>query len=157
MQAGLIHTPGTLRQLEPCNTTFVENHARKKAAQFLRGSVLSGVHTKGRRSLTACPQYAAVTRPLNTLPEKLWPCQTLDAMSFRKRRNASLVPFAGLGTRQVSSDQVQYACPSCCEASSSDLDQFKPTAGHHGHVWSYDHGCYPQSHLLCLGSSVCCK
>ena len=156
-QAQFKHTPGTLRPLGPCNTTSLQTQAHRKVAQFFRGFVVSGAHAEGRRSLPACPQYAAVARPLNIRLDKLPPCLTLGAMSSRKHRKATVVPFAGLGTRQVSSDQVQYACSSCCEASSRDLDHVKPTAGHHSHIWSYDHGCYPQSHLLCLGSSFRCK
>lgn len=157
MQASSINIPSTLQRLKPRNTFFVQAHARKNTAQYCRGFTVSSAPAKGRRSLTASPQYAAIARPLYTRLDKPRSCQTLDVMSFRKHRKATIVPFAGLGTRQVSSDQVQYACSSCCKASSRDLEHLKPTAGHHGHIWSYDHGCYPQSHLLCLGSSICCK
>lgn len=66
-----------------------------------------------KRSVTACPQYAANSKAFISSQCILQHHPVSNITSMRKGRKASLTPFASQEPRHVSPDQVQYLCLCC--------------------------------------------
>ena len=66
-----------------------------------------------KRSVTACPQYAADSKAFISTHCSLYHRPVSNTMSNTKRRKASLTPFASQEPRHVSPDQVYDLCLDC--------------------------------------------